>query len=83
MTASRSTAFTSTVRVVNRVHSDTADGRAHTSPTLGAGFTQLAKVVFAVADLANRGATVDMNPAHLARTHANSRVRAFASCELS
>jgi hypothetical protein len=65
MPASRGTSFTTTVRVINRVHGYTTNGWPHTSPTLGTGFTELAQVVFVVTHFANSCPTVDVNFAHL------------------
>jgi hypothetical protein len=45
MTATRSTAFTTTVRVIHRVHGYTTNGRTDAAPAFGAGFTQLLQVV--------------------------------------
>jgi hypothetical protein len=38
MTTTRSLTFTTTMRVINRVHDNTANRWANTSPTLGASF---------------------------------------------
>ena len=68
MTATRSAAFTTTMRVINRVHGYTTNCRPNTTPTFGACFTQLAQIVFAVADFTYSCTTIDMNLAHFART---------------
>ena len=83
MPASRSTTFTTAVRVINRVHGNTTNRWSHTSPTLRTGFTELTQVVFAVTYLANRGATVNMNLTHLAGTQPHSCIRTFARSYLS
>ena len=83
MTATRSTTFTTTMRVINRVHGNTTNRRSHTSPALRTGFAELTQVVFAVTYLANRGATVNMNLAHLAGTQPHGCVRTFARSHLS
>src|SRR5690606_35645263 len=74
--------LTTTVRVVNRVHRRTTDGRTHAAPTLGAGLTQLLQVVLVVADLADGGAALDRHLAHLARTQAEQRIGALAGHQL-
>jgi hypothetical protein len=56
-------AFTTTVRVVDRVHDHAADGRADALPALGAGLAELAEVVLAVADFTDGGAAVDVHAA--------------------
>ena len=56
MTAFTGLAFTTTVRVVDRVHHHTANGRANTHPALDTGFTQLTQAVLFIGDLADGGA---------------------------
>src|SRR5690606_22433764 len=75
-------AFTTTVRVIDRVHDDTANGRADALPTLSAGFAVLTQVVFAVADFADGGAAIGVNLAHFTRAQTQGGVGAFASNQL-
>src|SRR5688500_10046362 len=82
MTTTRGTTFTTTVRMIDRVHRHTADGRADTHPALGAGLADLLEVVLAVAHLADRGAAVGGNLAHLARTQAQRGITLFAGDQL-
>jgi hypothetical protein len=65
MAATGATAFATAMRMIYRIHRYTADGRSDSSPTLRACFTQLAQIVFVVADLADGGPTVDEYPSHL------------------
>src|SRR5690606_36286734 len=60
-------ALTTTVRVVDRVHRDTADGRAHALPALAAGLTPVDVGLLGVADLADRRAAARVDVADLAR----------------
>ncbi len=73
--------FTTTVRVIDRVHGRTANGRANTAPTLGTGLAQL-EVVLVVADFANGGAALDRHLAHFARAQTQRGIDAFASDQL-
>ena len=70
------------MRVINRVHSNTANCRTHTSPPFRTGFAELAKVVFAMTDFTNRCATVDMNLTSLAGSQTQCGVSTFASSQL-
>src|SRR5690606_31839843 len=60
-------ALTTTVRVVDGVHRDTADGRADALPTLAAGLAPVDVRLLGVADLADRGAAAQIDVADLAR----------------
>ena len=82
MAATGSTTFTTAVRMVDRIHGDTADRRTHTPPSLRAGFAQFAQVVFAMTDLTDGRPTVDVNFSHLAGAQMNRRVCAFPSSQL-
>src|SRR5574343_946549 len=75
-------AFTTTVRVIDRVHDGTANGRTDTTPTLGTGFTDLAQVVFFVADFANRCTALDVHATNFARAETNLSIDAFTSQQL-
>ncbi len=74
--------LTTTVRVVNRVHGSTTNGRADAAPTLGTGLAQLFQAVLVVADFADGGAALDRNLAHFTRAQAQGGVDAFASHQL-
>src|SRR4051812_25905504 len=78
VTARCGTSLTTTVRVIDRVHDHAAHCRTHTAPTHRTGFTDLAQVVLAVADFADRCTTFDVHAAHLAGTQADLRIGAFA-----
>ncbi len=66
MTAPRCASFPTAVRMVHRVHRNTANGGPHTSPSLRTGFAELAKVVLAMTYLADGGAAVNVNFSRLA-----------------
>ena len=66
------------MRVIDRVHGDTANGRTNTAPTLRARLADRAQAVLLVADGTNRRTAIDVHLADLAGVHAQLRVRAFA-----
>src|SRR5690606_14161144 len=70
VTATGSTAFATAVRVIDRVHHHTANGRADAQPALGAGLADLAQAVLGVADFADGGAAIGRHLAHFAGTKA-------------
>ncbi|AOZ52930.1 hypothetical protein BKX93_16555 [Chromobacterium vaccinii] len=74
-----SAAFTTTVRVVDRVHRRTANGRANTAPTGSASLTQLAQGVLFVTHFTNGRTAIDVHQADLARAQTQLSVHAFAS----
>src|SRR5262249_29638584 len=76
-------AFTTTVRVIDRVHGLAADRRADTEPALRTGLAVHLQVVFVVRHLADGGAAVDVHLAALARLQAQQRGDAFARRERS
>src|SRR3546814_2582924 len=55
--------LTTTVRMVDRVHGRSADGRLDAAPAAGAGLAPLLEVVLDVADLADGGAALGRHPA--------------------
>src|SRR3954468_24569491 len=71
MAAFASLAFAATVRVVDRVHHDAANGRANALPALGARLAELAQAVLFVGHFADGCAAFDVDAAHLTRTHAD------------
>ena len=54
------TTFTTTVRVIDRVHGNATNRRTNTTPAHGAGLANLAQAMFFVADFANGGAALDV-----------------------
>jgi hypothetical protein len=64
MAASSGSAFTTTMRVIDWVHCNTANGRANTAPTRRTRFTNLAQVVLTVTDFADGGTAFNVNAAH-------------------
>src|SRR5690606_34836066 len=69
-------ALTTTVRVVHRVHGDTADGRTDALPAAAAGLAPVDVRLLGVADLADGGAAACVDVADLAGGQAQLRVRA-------
>jgi hypothetical protein len=70
-------AFTTTVRVVDRVHDHTANGRTNTAPTHRTSFTDLAQAVFGVADFTDGCAAFDVHATHFTRAQTHLSVGAF------
>ena len=83
MTAFACLTFTTTVWVINRVHDNTANGRANAFPASCTRFTQTTQAVLFVSDLAQSGAAFDVDLANLTRTHTNLSVDAFTSQQRS
>src|SRR5690242_8233117 len=75
-------ALTTTVRVVDRVHRHTADGRALALPAHAAGLAPVDVRLLGVADLADRGAAAHVDVADLAGGHAQLGVRAVLGDQL-
>src|SRR3954469_21987416 len=75
-------ALTTTVRVVDRVHRDAADGGALALPPHAAGLAPVDVRLLGVADLADGRAAARVDVAHLAGRHAQLRVRAVLRDEL-
>jgi hypothetical protein len=71
-------AFTTTVRVVDRVHDTAANGRTNTAPTHRTGLADLAQVVLFVADFTDGGAAFDVNATHFTGAQTNLSVGTFA-----
>jgi hypothetical protein len=83
MTASGTSAFAAAVRMVHRIHSYSANGRPDSAPTVRAGFSELAEVMFVVPDLADCGSTINVDSSHLSRAQTKRRVTAFTSDDLN
>src|ERR1700742_5148850 len=77
-TCSRLT-FTTTVRVIDRVHCNATHRRADTAPAIRASLTDLTEAMLFVAHFTNRRAALDVHTANFTRTQANLSVRAFTS----
>src|SRR3546814_1724862 len=75
-------AFTTTMRVVDRVHDDTAHRRANALVALGTGLAVLKQVVLVVPDFADDRAAFGKHLAHFTRTQANGRVLTVTSNQL-
>ena len=55
MTASRAPTLTTTVWMIDRIHSHTSDCRSYATPAFGARLTELSQIVFDIADFAYTG----------------------------
>src|SRR6476661_10518052 len=75
-------ALATTVRVVDGVHDDTADGRALALPAHAAGLAPVDVGLLGVADLTDGGAAADVDVAHLAGGHPQLCTRALLRDEL-
>src|SRR5471032_1858403 len=76
MTTSCGFTFTTTVRVIDRVHDHTADGRTNTAPAHRTSFTDLVQAVFGIADFAHGGTALDVHATHFTRAQAHLSVGA-------
>src|ERR1700754_1863682 len=71
--------FTTAVRVIDRVHSNTTHRRTDTAPAVCAGLTDLTQAVLFVAHFTDGRAALDVHAADFARTQTPLSVDAFAS----
>src|SRR5690606_19046586 len=78
----RGLALTTTVRVVDRVHRDTADRRTLALPTVPAGLADADVGLLGVPHLADGGPAAHVDHAHLAGRHAQGGVVAFLGEQL-
>src|SRR5690606_39239360 len=83
MTTTRSTPFTTTMRVVDRVHGDTTNGRTYAAPASGTGLAQGAQAVLTIGRFAQGGAALAEDLAHLAGTQANGDIGTFTGYQLN
>src|SRR5512135_1150756 len=82
MPACCSTTFTTTVRVIDRVHHHAANRRPHTAPTHRTGLADRTQAVLFVAALAQGGTAINVHLPNLARTQTQLGVAAFARQQL-
>src|SRR5262245_3066022 len=80
--AAGSLSFTTSVRVVHRIHRHTTNVRPNPAPARAAGFSQRNVFVFDIAYLAHGGATLDWHPPNLAGRHAQLCIRPFLGQQL-
>src|SRR4051812_38955592 len=78
MTTCCSLTFTTTVRVIDRVHDHTTHCRTNAAPTHGTRFTDLAQIVFAVTDFTDGCTAFDVNAAHFTGAQTHLSVSTFA-----
>src|SRR5687767_11514802 len=74
--------FTTTVRVVDRVHGDAANRRPDSAPARCAGLADLPQIVLFVADFTHRRSALDVDLADLTRTQPDLGVSALARQQL-
>ena len=72
------TAFTTAVRVINRVHDHTTHRRADTAPTGCAGLTDRTQAVLFITDFADGGTAFDVHTTDFTGTQAQLSIDAFA-----
>src|SRR5690606_35657049 len=72
-----STSFTTTVRVIDRVHGNATYRRTDTTPAHGTGFADLTQAVFFVSDFAYGCTAVDVNAADFAGAQAHLSISTF------
>src|SRR5690606_38848707 len=77
------TAFTTTMRVINRVHGSTTNGRTDATPACCTRFTQYTQSVFRVTYFTDGCAAVGQHFTHLARAQTQGAVHTFTSYNLS
>src|SRR6056297_2691811 len=82
MTATLGLSLTTTVRVIDRVHGDTANGRPHAAPARRTGLPELAQAVLAIRDLAQGCTAIRKDATHFTGTQADRGVAALAGCKL-
>src|SRR5512135_1265746 len=75
-------AFATTMRVVDRVHCNTAHGRADATPAVCTSLTNGTQRMFAVTDFTNGGTAIDVHLANFAGTQTQLRITAFAGQQL-
>src|SRR5471032_76901 len=76
MTTSCCFTFTTTVRVIDRVHDHTANGRTNTAPAHRASFTDFTQAVFGIADFTHGCTALDVHATYFTRAQANLSVGA-------
>src|SRR5690606_14748893 len=74
--------FTTTVRVINRVHGRTANGRTNATPAAGASLAEFLEAMLGIADLADRRTTLGRHLAHLAGPQTQGRMTLLAGDQL-
>src|SRR5690606_6538005 len=82
VTSTGGTTLTTTLWVIDRVHGHTANGGTHTAPALGTSLAQGTQVMLTVGDLADGGAAVRWQLAHLAGAQAHRGVLTFTGHQL-
>src|SRR5690606_9159832 len=82
MTSTRGSPFTTTVGVVNWVHSNTADGGAYTTPALSTCLAKNTQAMLGVTYFTQRRTALDANFPHLTGLQTHSCVGSFPSDQL-
>ena len=74
----RSTSFTTSLRMINRIHCLTANGGSNTAPALRTGFAKRAQRVLRIGYFSEGCPAVAQHLAHLTGTQTQRRIVAFA-----
>ena len=77
MTTSCCFTFTTTVRVIDRVHDHTANGRTNTAPAHRASFTDFTQAVLGITDFTNRCTALDVHATYFTRAQTHLSVGTF------
>ena len=70
------------MRVINRVHRHTANGRTNTTPAVGTSFTQLTQHVLGVTHFTDGGAALGQNFTYFTGTQTQSYIVTFTGQDL-
>ena len=79
MPATGRSTFASAVRVIHRIHGDTAYGRAYATPTFCPGFSEFSQRVLRVPDFSDCRPALNEHPSGLTRPKAHQGIRALAT----
>ena len=79
--ACRST-FTAAVWMVDRIHRHTTNRRPDTPPSVRAGLTEFAQIVFVIADLADGGAAIVVDLSRLPGSQPECRIKTLTGNKL-
>src|SRR5690606_27467646 len=82
MTTTRGTTFTTTMRVIDRVHRHAANGRTNTTPALGTSFTERTQTMLGVRNLTQSSATFSQHLACFARAKTQRHIHTFTRNQL-
>ena len=78
-TSFASTTLTTTMRVINRVHYHTTNGRTNTAPTIGTSLTNFSQTLLFITHFANSCSAINMDFTNFTRAQAYLGVNTFFS----